>query len=476
MTPGNVTSSLRTCSHAEIRTRGRVDLKQLPDAHQRVLSEVSGLLRANRAQGYIVGGFLRDHLLGKLTSDIDLVVAGIEPVDVARHLTRALHLSRPVVFARFKTVLVAGEGIQVEICRLQGDLGHDATRRDFTVNCFYADVRAAASAGFHLQILDPTRQAFEDMRTRRLRTPRDSCFTLWLDPLRILRAVRFYATGGLWIDSPLLNAMERMVYLLTRVSAERTRMELEKILVSPRLVSALGLMQRTGIAEMVLPELAGTYGFSQKTPYHTYDLFRHLVRTASYVPPEVSLRLAALLHDLGKLSTQAAKEDRMVYYGHEKVSAETAVLIMKRLRFSNQQIRLVSFLIANHMINYSNAWSDKAVRRFARKVGKNLSHMLQLGEADRRARGREVTGEVTLRDLSRRIVMLEKERGPGRELPVNGRDIMTILGIDEGPLVGEAKEFLYEEALKRRWRMTKLQAGDVLRKWAGARASRRPKP
>jgi putative nucleotidyltransferase with HDIG domain len=444
---------------------------RVPAPQQAVLREVSELLKRRRARAYLVGGLLRDHLAGKPTCDIDLAVAGIAPREVARTLAGRLGLSGPVVYPRFKTVLVAGADIQVEICALEGDLTEDAARRDFTVNCLYLDLASLHSARCP-GLLDPTGQALRDLKARLLRTPQDACYTIWLDPLRILRAVRFHATDGFRLDAGLRNAMGRMAYLLTRPAAERIRLELEKILVSPRLPGALSLMQSTGVSAVILPELAGTYGFAQKTPYHSYDLFTHLVKTAALTPPVVELRLAGLLHDIGKLTTQMPKGDRMVYYGHEDVSREVAASVVRRLRFSNRAAGLVTFLAGNHMVNYSCAWSDRAVRRFAHRMGRNLTDVLTLAEADRRAQRRVRAAELGVWDLRRRIREIEGRRGPGCDLPVDGRDIMRILGIKQGPLVGEAKAFLLEEALKKPGRITEAEAVEMLERWGRARSRR----
>jgi tRNA nucleotidyltransferase/poly(A) polymerase len=448
-----------------MKSRVSISLDQVPASQQAVLQRVSRLVRQEGARGYVVGGFLRDHLVGKPTSDIDLVVDGIAPRDVARVLVRTLGLSGPIVYPRFKTVLAVGAGLEVEICKLEGDLANDASRRDFTINCLYLDLASLRPTRGGRGILDPTGQGLCDLEAGRLRAPQDACRTLWLDPLRILRAVRFFAAYGFRLDPALRDAMDRMAYLVTKPAVERIRTELERILISPRLTPALRLMQRTGINAALLPELAQTDGFLQGTPYHAYDLFTHLAKTAARMPPVVTLRLAGLLHDVGKLTTQAARGGRMVYYGHEDVSRQVAAAVAKRLRFSNQAADLVVFLAGNHMVNYSRAWSDRAVRRFVRRMGANLEQVLILAEADRRAQRPVKARDAGVWDLRKRVQRLENERPAGNDLPVDGRDIMRILGIAQGPRVGEAKAFLLDEALKRRRRMTRAEAAGLLLWW-----------
>jgi poly(A) polymerase/tRNA nucleotidyltransferase (CCA-adding enzyme) len=412
----------------------------------------------------VVGGFLRDLLRGSISDDLDIVVDGISPESVAHRLHKDLGFSQPVLFKRFGTALTVGRGINIEICRLEGDLESDAGRRDFTINCMYADILKrgvfARSA-----ILDPTRRGVRDLKAGVLRAPSDPCLMLWLDPLRILRAIRFYAVFGFSIDKELLKAMPRMVYLLGRISPERIRTELEKTLLSGRVRSALRLMQRIGASDIILPELGRTHGFSQDTPHHAFDLFTHAARTAAHTPRDLTLRLAGLLHDLGKFDTRSYKRGRAVYYGHEAVSADTARTVLRRLKFPNRLTDEVTFLVKNHMINYSSDWSDKAVRRLVRRVGPHLEQVLALVEADCRAQRPEPGMIDGVRDLRKRIRVLGQDDLIHLDLPLDGRDIMEILGVEEGPAVGRAKDFLLDAAAGVTRPMTRQECVRLLKAW-----------
>ncbi|MFH1311702.1 MAG: HDIG domain-containing metalloprotein [Candidatus Eisenbacteria bacterium] len=434
------------------------------ESHHKIVRHIRSFVKPRGAKAYIVGGFLRDLLLGRVSQDLDIVVDGIAPEIVAHRLHRDLGFSRPVVFKRFGTALTVGRGIEIEFCRLEGDLGTDADRRDFTVNCMYADIsrRAVFTPS---AIVDPTSRGRRDLKAGILRAPSDPCLMLWLDPLRILRAIRFYAVLGFSIDRQLLKAMPRMVYLLGRVSPERIRTELETILLSGRLRSALSLMQRIGTGDLIYPELSRTYGFSQDTPHHAYDLFTHAARTAANTPRDLTLRLAGLLHDIGKYDTRTYRRGRAVYYGHEAVSAETAGTVLRRLRFPNRLTDDVVFLIRNHMINYSSDWTDKAVRRFVRRTGPRLEQVLALAEADCKAQRAEPGMTVGIKDLRRRIRALGQDDLIHLDLPVNGRDIMEILGVKEGPAVGRAKDFLLDAAAGRARPMTRQDCVRLLKAW-----------
>lgn len=433
---------------------------------EKPIRSIDSFLKRKKAKGYVVGGFLRDMILGRPSFDMDIVLAGVRPKDLAGYLHRSQGFSRPAFFPRFGTTLTVGDGFKIQICPLEGDIESDAGRRDLTLNCLYAETGKVRPSMSRCDILDPTGRGISDLKAGILRTPAEPCFSLWLDPVRILRVVRFHALLGFTVDRQLRQAMERMVYLLARMPGERIMVELEKILVSSRLRSSFRLLQSTRVTDIVMPELGRTHGYSQSTPYHAYDLLTHSIKTAAATPPDLVLRLAGLLHDVGKIHTRAARGDRTVYYGHEKVSAEIAKSILMRLRFPKRVAAEVVFLISNHMINYSRTWSDRAIRRFVRRMGDRLDRMLLLVQADRRAQRPEPDMGDDIVHLRRRIKALYRDDLLHLELPVDGYDIMTVLGIEEGELVGRAKEFLSEEATKRRKAMTRRECVRLLREWA----------
>ncbi len=457
---------------AQMSRRPGLRVRAMRPEHTRVAAEISSFLRRRRARGYVVGGLLRDLLSGLPSKDMDLVVRGVSPRQLASHLHRNLGFSTPVIFPRFKTALTVREDLEIEICPLDGDPAMDARRRDFTVNCLYADVAGLRGRIRRASILDPTGLGFKDLQDGLLRTPAEPLLTLWLDPLRILRAIRFHATQGLRLEPGLREAIPRLAYLLRRIAPERVRDELVRIVMSGRLVSSFKRMQRTGILGTILPELDRTAGFSQDTPYHSYDLFTHTLKTAGYVRPDLKLRMAALLHDLGKMETRTVREGRSVYYGHDEESARIAKSVLKRLKFPGKVVADVTFLVGNHMINYSAGWSDRAVRRLMRKMGGRLEDVLALVEADRKAQHPDPGLAGNIRELKRRIAGLEKDGGLVPILPVTGHDIMTILGLKEGPLIGRAKEFLVNEAMKRRKGLTRDDCRRLLAEWQESKPRR----
>ncbi len=430
-----------------------------------ILSLIGHYVEARGGTAYVVGGYIRDRLLGIATSNVDLVVDGISPTDVARMMHRKAGFTSPVIFRRFGTVLAVGRGYEIEISRLKGDLKADATRRDFTINCLYVRIGMSSPRVGWERIVDPTGRGIVDLKQGLLTTPTDPIVTLIDDPVRAVRALRFHATLGFKVSRPVLEAIARMVYLVASRPPERMRQELEKIVTSKRLYSSLKLMAATNLLKVLLPELACTDGYDQAIPFHRYDLLTHLLKTASFVPADLPLRLAALLHDIGKPSTRSRRGTRTVYYGHDKVSAQLATSLLSRLRFPNKVLDEVEFLIRNHMLNYSDRWSDAAIRRLIKRCGPLLDKLLLLVEADRRAQAPGVH-PYRLVSLRRRISDLKDEGADMISSPLDGFEIMEILGLSEGPKVGEAKNFLTSLVLKLGRKMSKEEARRHLIKWA----------
>ena len=436
-----------------------------------LLADIARFLRSRRAPGYLVGGAVRDALMGRASDNLDIAVKGLEPLEVAGHLHKRLGFARPVVFARSKTVFTNDGRTEVEVSPLRGSLKEDVLQRDFTVNCLYVRLRPGLGPLSREKVFDPTGLGLRDLKSRTLRAHPDPFSPLAADPVRLLRAVRFRAVAGFSIETHLEHTIGRMAFLISRAAPERVRTELERILVSCRVLSSFRVMERTGLLEMILPEVARTAGFEQGSKYHAYDLLTHTLKTVAYVKPDLTLRLAALLHDTGKVSAQRRKGKRFVYYGHEKVSAVTARGVLSRLRFPGRTIREVSFLIENHMVNYSASWTDAAVRRFIRKMGSHVDAVLSLAAADRRAHAPEARMGTPVRELRRRIAEVTRrmEERQVSLVPIDGRRIMQVLAIGEGPQVGEAKEYLCQVALRRGRRISPDEAARLLKKWATRR-------
>src|SRR5437899_8935187 len=275
---------------------------------------------------WIVGGYVRDRLLGRPHLDLDVVVEHGDSLAVARRFAELAGAPPPVTFERFGTAQVTLPGRLVEFVTARTEsyaadsrkpdvrratLDEDLRRRDFTVNTLLMDV----DGKIHDRL-----GAREDLEAKLLRTPSDPGRTFTDDPLRMLRGIRFAAELGFELAPDLMPALRQLRSRLAPpvISAERIAEELRKMLESPRPKLALELLDEAGLLEVVLPEIAACKGVAQ-TGYHTHDVFGHTLLTVEATPPDLLSRTAALLHDVGKPMT--AKGDG-TFVGHEQVGAD----------------------------------------------------------------------------------------------------------------------------------------------------------
>jgi len=403
-------------------------------------------------KAWVVGGYVRDKLLGRPHANPDVVVENGDALTLARHFAEISGAPPPVTFERFGTAQVTLPGHLVEFVTARSEsyapdsrkpdvrpatLEEDLLRRDFTINTMLMDTRGA--------IHDPL-GGRKDLEARRLRTPADPERTFSDDPLRMLRAIRFVAELGFEPAPDLVPAMRKLKTRLAPpvISVERIADELRKMLVSPGPGRALRLLDEADLLEVILPEIAATKGVPQ-SGYHTHDVFGHTVLTVEGTPPDLLLRVAALFHDAGKPAT--AKGDG-TFLGHEEVGADIARAALERLRFSLKEIDAVTRLVRLHLrpVFYKSEWTDGAVRRLARDAGPLLERLMALARADIAASA--YPEPEKLDELQSRLDAVRAER-PSRLKPViTGEEIMRIRGIAPGPEVGKIKERLEELVLE----------------------------
>ena len=424
-------------------------------AHQPVALDDEELLRLLKqaatdldAKAWVVGGYVRDKLLGRPHPNPDVVVERGDALRLAERFAELAGTDPPVMFERFGTAQVTLPDHLVEFVNARAEsyspdsrkpdvrpatLEEDLRRRDFTINTLLMDLDG--------EIRDPL-GGRKDLDLGILRTPADPLRTFADDPLRMLRAVRFASELGFEIAPDLLPAMREMKGRLAPpvVSVERIADELRRMLVSPRPRLALELLDAGGLLEVVLPEVAACKGV-QQSGYHTHDVFGHTLLTVERVPPDLVLRLAALFHDVGKPLTATGDG---AFTGHENVGAELARSALERLRFSQKEIETVVKLVRLHLrpVYYSSEWSDGAVRRLARDAGAVLDRSIALARADIGASA--YPEPEKLDELQARIQTVLSER-PSRLAPlVTGEDVMRAQGIAPGPAVGRIKKRLEE--------------------------------
>ena len=412
----------------------------------RLLKRASGELGA---RAWIVGGYVRDHLLGRPHPDIDVVVEDGLGFELARRFAELAGAGEPVIFERFGTAQVTVPGHLVDFVSARAEsyvsdsrkpdvrgatLDEDLRRRDFTVNTLLMD--------FDGHVHDPLGHGLADLKARVLRTPADPMKTFSDDPLRMLRAIRFAAQLGFELAPELQPAMREMKDRLVSpvVSVERVADELRKMLLSERPGLALELLDQAALLDAILPDVAACKGVHQGG-YHTHDVFGHTVLTVAGTPSDILLRLGALFHDVGKPATAGPDGS---FLGHDVLGAEMATHALERLRFPQKEIEAVALLVRLHLrpVFYTSEWSDGAVRRLAREAGPQLRRLMALARADIRASA--YPHPEKLDELQARLDAVLSEQPSRMAAPVDGQDIMRVRRIGPGPEVGRIKQRLTE--------------------------------
>jgi tRNA nucleotidyltransferase (CCA-adding enzyme) len=407
---------------------------------------------------YLVGGIVRDILLGGTedSPDTDYVACGIE---YERLVTLLEPFGRTHLVGKSFGVIKfdSPDGITVDISLPRTEVstgeGHrdfdvrhdpslpvetDLERRDFTINSM------ALGMG-DLRLVDPL-GGRADLEKRILRVNRESSFLE--DPLRMLRGVQFMARFDLSVEAETRLLMEKHADLLETVSAERVRDELDKLMSSKHPSEGFIFMHETGLLRKVLPELEESWGVEQNE-FHPDDVFFHSVKSCDHAPQNLAVRWAALLHDIDKPKMKQTVNGRTVFYGHQDEGAETTRRILNRLRYPVEFTNRVSALVAHHMFNITEEWSDGAIRRFVAKVGReNLQDLYALRIADTRSRDDEGAG-ADVGWIEERIErVLQKDDTLKRtDLAISGGDVMQLLGIEEGRRIGEVLQALLERVM-----------------------------
>jgi tRNA nucleotidyltransferase (CCA-adding enzyme) len=402
-----------------------------------------------------VGGSLRDALLGRQPADWDLATSA-RPDDVLAIFPGAVYENQ------FGTVAVRADGEVFEITTFRSDHDYadfrrphrvefgdsvelDLARRDFTVNAMaWGREAAATSPAPGPALVDPF-GGREDVERRVLRAVGDAPKRFEEDALRMVRAVRLAATLEFAIEPATLAAIVERSELVAHLSGERLGAELTKLLAAPRPSVGLRLMADSGILAQVSPELASQRGIAQNKVAGE-DLWDHTVATVDAAPAARPIvRLAALVHDIGKPATAADGH----FYGHERVGVDLARTFLEKLRYPKPVVERVVGLVRQHMFAYEPTWTDAAVRRFIAKAGREtLDDLLALRAADNVGSGGPPDGSG-LGELSQRVadqlaadVALERA-----DLAVNGDDLIAELGLRPGPSIGRILDQLLERVV-----------------------------
>jgi len=430
-----------------------------------VLSITSRLIQHGH-QAYIVGGALRDALLGNEPKDWDVATDAMP--NTIHHLFHDL--------TRFDlkhgTVTLVHQRRHYEVTTFKGKIGfgrnieEDLAHRDFTFNAMAFDTIDG-------KIIDPF-NGRGDITGRLVRAVLNASERFREDPLRMMRAIRFAVELGYSIDPETLVAVRPLAHTIEGVARERIRDELLRILLARKPSKGFTLMRKTGLLKRILPEPLEGYR-KRQNDFHRYTIYRHIMKTVDSVEPGPVLRLSALFHDIAKPRVRKKTNGRWRFLGHAGASVELTKQIMTRLRFSNDMIARVTNLIANHMFEYKRELTDKALRRLIKRVGPdNIDDLIELRRADDLAHGWGRGFEADLDVFRARIDSLLSKSPPlsVSDLAVNGEDVMTLLNMRPGPEVGEILDRLVALVIEK----PELNQKDTLLEFLKDMAKRRLHP
>lgn len=474
-----------SAADAELLASAQVALNQ----HRALLADLGRVFAEAGHDLYLVGGSVRDALLGRTQTDLDFTTDA-RPEQMQK-LLRPWADSLWDTGIEFGTIGVGKGDYRLEITTFRADtydqvsrnpqvrfgdnLTDDLVRRDFTVNAMAVRITADGPAEFQ----DPL-DGLAALRAKVLDTPSPPEVSFGDDPLRMLRAARFVSQLQFTVAPRVIEALIHMAPQLDRITAERVAAELDKLLVGADPVAGIDLMVQTGLGDVVLPEV-GAMRMAIDEHHQHKDVYWHsltVLRQAIDLEgagPDLVLRWAALLHDIGKPATRKHEADGGVsFHHHEVVGAKMARKRMRALKYSKQMIDDVSQLVYLHLRFHGygdGRWTDSAVRRYVTDAGPLLPQLHKLVRADCTTRNKRRAARLqnAYNDLERRIAELAEKEDLARVRPdLDGNEIMQILGIPAGPEVGEAWRYLKELRLDR-GPLSHDEAVDELTKWWNAR-------
>jgi poly(A) polymerase len=431
-----------------------------------LLETIGRVADREAVEAYVVGGYVRDLLLGLDDKDIDVLVIG-DGVQFARTFAHELGVASVVTFERFGTAMVPYGNGKVEFVTARsesystdsrkprvttGTLEDDLLRRDFTVNA----IAVSLNRDRHGELHDPF-MGRQDLQRRLLRTPLDPVKTFDDDPLRIMRAFRFASQLEFTIDPLALGAISEMKGRLSIVSQERVSDEFLKILKTSQPSTGLRLMHEAGVMEIVFPELAQMAGVDQRRDHHHKDVFLHtciVVDNIAQTTDNVWLRFAALVHDIAKPRTKAFKEGiGWTFHGHEELGARMMKGIFKKLKLPMEPLPYVEKLVRLHlrpMVLVDDGVTDSAVRRLVFEAGNDIDDLMKLCRADITSKNPKLV-ERYLRNydiVMKKIVEVEeRDRLRNWQPPVKGDEIMVVCDLPPGRNVGMLKHAIEEAIL-----------------------------
>jgi tRNA nucleotidyltransferase/poly(A) polymerase len=426
-----------------------------------ILKKIAALFKARNREVCLVGGAVRDMLRGRKSHDWDLATdappeevtdifrtaqprGSVIPTGIKHGTVTVLYRGRSMEITTYRTEEGYADGRRPDEVHYAARIEDDLSRRDFTMNAIALRLPKGEK-------VDPF-GGEADIKSGIIRCVGNPAERFAEDGLRPLRAVRFAAQLSYDLEPETLAAIPGALETSAKVSAERVRDELEKIIASDKPSRAFLLMEQTGLLQLFLPELAACRGIDQKG-FHRFDVLEHSLLACDYAAEKQypqDVRLAALLHDIGKTPTRQLGEDGIwTFYQHEVESEKLTRNILGRLRYPNAFIDSVCHLVKEHMFHYTDEWGDAAVRRFIVRVGEaNLTKIYLLRRADAYATAAVEPAPNFLLSLTRRVEnsLSENYAFSLKDLAVSGKDLIAI-GIKPGKTLGIILNELLETVL-----------------------------
>lgn len=421
-------------------------MKNLPDEGCR---QIVYTLKEAGYETYLVGGALRNHLLGQTVDDYDLTTSAPPqevmalfpdslPTGIKHGTVSVRQGQRFYELTTFRSESGYSDSRHPDAVTFVSDLSEDLKRRDFTINAMAYDL-------INDRLIDLF-QGQDDLKSRLIRTVGDPEDRFQEDALRILRAIRFASRLNFNIHPDTLKAMAEKAPGLAKVSAERIFQELQKILLCDYPDLGLELMLYSGVLKVILPELLPMAGFRQFTSYHDKDVFFHTLEVVKNTRAELCLRLAALFHDSGKPAAYSMDEEgRGHFYGHEDLSRDIAEKVLKRLKVDQETSRKTLKLVAKHMVS-PHMKKPVKLKQLINEFGpEEIGLLFELKAADQSAKPVQKEADT---DLAGRVQEILDRRDPLtlKDLAVTGQDLIN-LGIPPGPGLGSLLQDLLDEVL-----------------------------
>ena len=439
-------------------------LKKIPQSVRRLIDQFHDA----GFEAYIVGGCVRDLLSGKEPSDWDVATNATPENTMSvfpdsysdnKFGTTVVRMGQPgtpeyleVEVTPYRIESKYTDKRHLDKVEWADNINDDLSRRDFTVNAIA--LRYIKEGGdYRVEIID-LYNGQSDLENKLIRAVRDPNERFLEDALRMMRAVRFAVTlGPGWrIDQATEAAIKSNAKWLVQVSQERIRDEFVKMIMSPRAAEGIELLRRLELLPYILPELLEGYEVSQNK-HHIFDCYQHSVKALEFAAQKgfsMQVRMASLLHDIGKPRAKAGQGLDATFYNHEVIGAKMSQKILARMRFSNKDIEKIVHLVRYHLFYYNvGEVGEASVRRLVRNVGKeNLEDLLEVRMADRIGSGCPKAEPYKLRHL--RYLMEKTALDPisPKMIKINGKDIMDILAIAPGPRVGNVLDVLLSQVLE----------------------------